>query len=107
MFSDLILFYRILKDEVNIELPYYITRIEPHSIEPHRLSKPMAESRDNLRYVSCIIPKIKAFKDSYFFRSMTNWNVLPFDLRNSESLDNFKTILKEHIMWLIFTSKLD
>ena len=93
MYSDLFLFYRIVKDEVNIELPYHITRIEQHSIQRvTRHSKPMAEGRDNLRYVSSIIPKVKAFKDSYFFRSMNNWNLLPFELRNS---------------WLILTSKPD
>ena len=101
LFSDLVLFYRILNEDVNIDLPYYISKIEPHNVKNiTRHSKPMAVGKDNLIYKSSIQPKVKAFKDSYFFRTVKNWNLLPFELRSTGTLDNFKVNLKEH-MWLI------
>ena len=37
---------------------------------------------------------------SYFVRAVKNWNNIPFDIRNSDSLEKFKVMLKEH-MWPI------
>ena len=32
LFSDLVLFYRIMNNDVKIELPCHISRIEPHDV---------------------------------------------------------------------------
>ena len=95
LFTDLVLFLRIFKNDVKIELPYYITRIEPQDVvNIIRYSKPMADGPDNLKYMCEICPKIKNFQDSYFVRTVNNWNNLPFDLRNNNNLKNLRLILR-------------
>ena len=107
LFSDLVLFYRIINNDVKIELPCHITKFEPQDIKTvTRSSKSISEGLDNLKYKCLITPKVICFQNSYFVRTVKNWNVLPFDLRSTESLESFKTLLKEHL-WLILGLKPD
>ena len=70
----------------------------------------MADGSDNLKYMCKICPKVKSFQDSYFVRTVNNWNNLPFYLRNNDNLEKFKVDLnidvKEHL-WLILGLKPD
>ena len=38
--------------------------------------------------------KLTAMSHSNFDRTVKNWNVLQFDLKSTESLESFKTLLK-------------
>ena len=107
LYSDLVLFYRIVNDDVKIELPCHISRIEPQDVKnTTRSSKSISDGSDNLKFKSKIIPKVNCFQNSYFVRTMSSWNDLPFDIRNVDSLEKFKTLLKEHL-WFILISKPD
>ena len=101
LFSDLVLFYKILKDEVKIKLPFYISRIESQDVKSvTRSSKPIRDGKDTLKYKCLVQPKVKCFQDCYFFRTVKNWNELPYELRSTDSTNKFKILLKEHL-WLI------
>ena len=101
LFSDLVLFYKITNKLVNINLPNYVTRIEPHMIKQvTRENKDSANGIDKFRYKCCIAPKVNSFKKSYFYRTVIQWNLLPLNIRTLEPIKNFEAGLKEH-MWLI------
>ena len=107
IFSDLVLFYKIINDEVPIKLPKYVSRIEPQNIKRvTRSNKAMADGIDKSKYRCNIIPKVKSFQDSYFYRTVHNWNDLPLVLRELTDIESFKKLLKEHL-WLILGLKPD
>ena len=85
----------------------HITKFEPQYIKTvTRSSKSISEGLGNLKYKCLITPKVICFQKSYFVRTVKNWNVLPFDLGSTESLESFKILLKEHL-WLILGLKPD
>ena len=54
---------------------------------------------DNLSFISNIAStttSIKNLNKSFFFRTHTLWNSLPFDIRNSLRLSQFKIKLAKH-----------
>ena len=107
LFSDLVLFYKITNKLVNINLPNYVIKVEPHMIEQvTRDNESSAKGIDNFKYKCCIKPRVNSFKHSYFYRTVTQWNLLPLKLRTLESIDTFESELKEH-MWLILGLKAD
>ena len=109
LFSDLVLFFKIINKEVKIELPYYISKLEPQDVlKVTRCSQAMKDriKVDNLTYKCQFQPKIKCFQDSYFVRTLNRWNEIPYEIRNSDSLDKFESLLEEHL-WLIAGIKPD
>ena len=107
LFSDLVLFFNIIKNNVEIKLPEYVSRIESHDVKSiTRCSKPIFDGKDNLKYRCQLNPKVKCFQDSYFVRTIKNWNMLSYEIRCSDNIDKFKVNLKEH-MWLILGLKPD
>ena len=107
MFSDLLLFYKIVNKQVGIELPDYVKRIEPHDVKySTKNTKSIYDGKENLKYRSNIIPKVKSFQDGYFFRTLNRWNKIPFEIRSSECFDKYSALLREH-MWLILGLKPD
>ena len=107
LFSDLTLFFQIVNKDVNIELPYYICKIESQDVlKVTRSSQAIKNNVDNLTFKCKIKPKIKCFQDSYFVRTLNRWNEVPYEIRSSDSLDKFKCLLKEHL-WLIAGIKPD
>ena len=107
LFSDLVLFFRIIKKDIGIELPDYISKIESHDVKSiTRGSKPTSDGKDNLQYICKLIPKVKCFENSYFVRTVQNWNKLPCHLRKIKSVEEFKANLEEN-MWLILGLKPD
>ena len=61
---------------------------------------------DNLSFVTNIAStatSIKNLNKSFFFRSHTFWNSLPFDIRNSISLLLFKNKLYRHLWNIALT----
>ena len=84
IFFDLVLFYRIITNNVKINLPYYISRMELQDVKSStRFLKTVADGTDTLQYKCRLLPKSKCFQYSYFVRSVKYWNALPFDLRNT------------------------
>ena len=55
---------------------------------------------DRLKFKCRVIPRVDAFTDSYFYRTHKKWNELPFEIRDIESIDQFKTRLKQYL-WII------
>ena len=107
IFSDLVLFYRIITKNVQIDLPYYISRLEPQDVKQStRCLKPVADRIDTLKYKCILPPKVKCFENSYFVRSVKNWNDLPYEIRSTDDRDKFKIMLKDHL-WLLLGLKPD
>ena len=101
VYSDLILFYKIVYNKVQIMLPNYVTRIEPQDVKRvTRSNNAISRGIDKLKYKCNIFPKINAFKNSFFVRTMNQWNELPLYLREIGNLDKFSRALKDHL-WLI------
>ena len=63
IFSDIILFYNIINNNVQINLPNYVERIEPQ-VEGSvtRSNDTISKGIDNLQYICKILPKLNAFK---------------------------------------------
>ena len=55
---------------------------------------------DRLKYKSTVSPRIDAFLNSFFPRTVTQWNSLPYNIRDIVSVDQFKAELKEYV-WLV------
>ena len=101
LYSDLILFYKIVYNKVQIKLPNYVSRIEPQDIKRvTRSNNSIFKGIDKLKFKSNILPKINAFKNSFFVRTLNQWNELPLYLREIDNLDKFTLALKDHL-WLI------
>ena len=107
LFTDLVLFFRIINNDVKIKLPYYIMRNEPQDIKSvTRRSLPIKDGVDHLQYKCILQPKVKCFQDSYFVRTCKKWNEIPFEIRSLDQIDKFKKLLKDHL-WLILGLKPD
>ena len=53
MFSDLFLFYRIIKNEIKIELTFYMSKYESQDVKNvARNSQPIKYGMDDLQYKS-------------------------------------------------------
>ena len=70
VFSDIVLFYKISNKLVNIDLPNYVTRIEPQDVKKvTRSTKASADGIDKSKYRCKVMPKVNSFRDSYFYRT--------------------------------------
>ena len=76
-----------------VELPSYIVPYEGHS----RLRN---SHLDNLSFTSSIEPRTStnAFAKSFFFRTHTKWNHIPYSIREIDNITEFKSNLTTH-MW--------
>ena len=101
LFSDLILFYNIINNNVQIKLPNYVNCIKPQEI--HNVTRSnfkISQGTDHLQYRCQHLPKINAFKNTFFVRTIKNWNELPLSVREIDSFDKFSLALKDHL-WRI------
>ena len=92
MFNDMNLFHKVVYKIIPVTMPDYLTLYSGDS----RLR---STHLDNLCFVSNIAStttSISNLNESFFFRSHTLWNFLPFDLRNSMILSQFKIKLAKH-----------
>ena len=84
MFNDINLFHKIVYKIIPVTMPDYLTLYSGDS----RLR---STHLDNLSFVSNIsLTTTSISNKSFFFRSHTLWNFLPFDLRNSMRPSQFK-----------------
>ena len=101
LFSDLILFHKIVYNNVDIKLPNYVTKVKPQDIKCNTRSNIfISNGRDKLKFRCTLLPKINAFKNSYFVRTVHSWNELPHTIREINSVEKFSLALKDHL-WLI------
>ena len=100
IFSDLVLFYKIVEGMVTIDLPGYVSKVEPkHVRRVTRSTSAIVDGVDNSTYKCNVKPTVNAFRDAYFYRTIEQWNKLPVSMRSIENIECFKQELKEHL-WL-------
>ena len=95
-FNDMNLLHKIVYKTIPVNIPDYLTLYSGDS----RLCR---THLDNLSFVSNIAStttSINNINKSFFFRTHTLWNSLPFDIRNSMRLTQFKSKLAKHF-WSI------
>ncbi len=103
--NDMVLFHKIFYDMSVLKFPSYIVRQTDDSVQTHfqRQTRTFNNS-DRLKLKSTITPKVDAFKNSFFYRSLACWNLLPLEARSIESSSLFKNKVKDHL-WSIAESK--
>ena len=89
MYTDIVLFHKIVHNLIPISLPQYI----------ETNSTTRASKLDPLKFKisNDIKHQKRIFQSSFFARCITPWNILPFELRNSSSIMVFYRGLKQHI----------
>ena len=100
MYNDLNLFYKIVNKLVPIDFPSYISVVVPEGTRYTRSSAAVHEKTDFTLYSCKMIPSNDAFRHSYFYRTVLNWNKLPIFVRQSEGLTTFKRTLKS-FLWSV------
>ena len=111
--SDLLLFHDIYNNVSCIKLPDYIKplfsdegrRLRPkiNTRQPSTGNQPLTfhklrECRNDPLSLKCNIePKGPAFKSSFFFRTVQEWNCLPSEIKASASKSVFREKLIQHI----------
>ena len=61
---------------------------------------------DTLKYRCTVIPRVDAFKQSFFVRTYSNWNNLPLSIREIVNSGSLSSSLKMHL-WLLLGLKPD
>ena len=111
IFNDIILFHSIVFGTSPIQLPeYYISRENRYlnadtTGRYFQRSTRKNSSYDHLMFKCKIIPKVDAFRDDFFHRTVCLWNNLPLAIREIESRECFRIKLKEHL-WIIADEEL-
>ena len=101
IYSDIILFHKIVYDNVDIKLPKYVKKVEPQDIKcDTRSNISISKGNDKLKFKCTLLPKINAFKNSYFVRTLHSWNELPHTVREIDCVEKFSLALKDYL-WLI------
>lgn len=100
LLTDMILFYKIVNSLVPIELPDDFSLIDPKKVRYTRSTQNILSQDDKSTYKCNIRPSIKVYENSYFYRSVKNWNKLPYCIRQLPSLSNFKARLTE-FLWTV------
>ena len=92
-FLDLIFFYKVVHGMIPVELPPYLT---PY-LENNRLR---SSHLDQLCFVSTITPRTTSneLAKSFFYRTHTKWNNIPYGIRQIKNLVEFKAKLTK-LMW--------
>ena len=86
---DLLLFYKIIHELVPIKLPVDIIACNLQT-----------RSRHNMQYLFQLHERISSTKrtlsNSFFVRTMSQWNRLPLEVRKISEFNNFKAALDDH-----------
>ena len=115
LFTDLIIFHNIYYDQSVIKLPQYLTpltdddrnRLRPNIRPPVRLgaeapglpdmNQRRINRHDSLSLKCTIEANDHSFKNSFFFRTFSEWNDLPTELKGDTDPGVFRTNLKKHL----------
>ena len=96
--NDLVLFHKIFYDLSPVKFPSYLNYFTGNSLRSSHL--------DSLSIVSSIIPRINVssissfqpFSTSFFYRTHSSWNSIPFDVRNISCPRKFKVRVTD-VLW--------
>ena len=97
IYSDLMLFYKIVNNLIPIGLPDYITVCEPDQTRYTRRNAPIHDRSDTSTYRCSVTPNSDNFRNSFFYRTMSRWNNLPVGVRGARFVSAFKTSLIEYL----------
>ena len=92
MFNDMNLFHNVVYKIIPVTMPDYLTLYSWDS----RLRSTHLEIQSFVSNIPSTTTIISNLNKSFFFRSHTLWNFLPFDLRNSMIPSQFKIKLVKH-----------
>ena len=120
LYTDLVLFHKIVNKSVKISMPPYISVITLESSRVSRNNTTLAptgsicdidhsnvvESNDDLQYRCNILPRVDAFRFSFFYRTVLEWNKVPLKIRQITNTNSFSNILKQHL-WKLLLDKPD
>ena len=104
-FNDLVLFYKVVYNLIPLPLPSYLKFYEGNS----RLR---SCHLDHLSLVSNLQPKSNVISDtnkncplykSFFYRVHLQWNLLPLEIRGSETLSKFRSEVLKYLWKSILT----
>ena len=101
--NDMILFYKIIHSLIPVNMPNYLTLFNGNS----RLR---SSHLDELSFVCNLATPMTGngtLNKSFFFRSHLLWNTLPFDIRNSPCLSEFKNKLHNYFRNLAVPEQTD
>ena len=99
LYNDLRLFYQIVNNMIQIQLPNTIVPINVADLRPTRQNRDIFAGIDR----SKLVDKSKSYKhssalhDSFFHRATRFWNELPCEIRQMEDLPSFLVKLKAHL----------
>ena len=105
LFTDLLLFHRIVNNNICIKLPDHIRKLLPSSNYQSCTRSNTNIMSDDLLFNSSERSKVAAFSNSFFYRSHIQWNLLPLDIRKC-NYDVYKIKLKAHL-WSSLLAKPD
>ena len=80
-YSLIVIHYKIVNSLVPIELPDDFSLIGPKKVRYTRSTQNILSQDDKSTYKCNIRPLIKVYENSYFYRSVKNWNKLPYCIR--------------------------
>ena len=101
--GDLILFHKVINNEVCIEFPDYLELIDPRelltepSTEPSGNRRLLTTHKDPLYFVCNINDRVNVFRHSFFYRTHNLWNRLPLELRMIVDATQFENELRKHL----------
>ena len=101
-FNDLVVFHKAVHNLSVTKLPSYIISANSGSDGARYFARQTRQFNNDsgLKFKSSVTPRINIFKNSFFIRTMNDWNSLPKELREVECTDTFKLKLKQH-MWVL------
>ena len=100
------LFYKIINCLVAISVPNYITLIRPETMRYTRETAEVIDKQDTRTFSCAITPSCNSFKHNFFYRSMSLWNKLPYNIRQIDKTSVFKHELTE-FLWTADITWLD
>ena len=98
LYNDLVLFYKIANQLVPIDFPDSITLVNVEGTRLTRRNAAVLDRTDVTRYSCSVSPNTDVLRNSFFHRSVKNWNSLPVNVRQSISTTLFKSSLMKY-MW--------
>ena len=104
--TDLVLFHKIVYKTVKISMPNYIFQVTKDSVPSTRRNADINNGSDGLVFNCAVRPRVDAFRYSFFPRTVSLWNNIPLQIRQTESNDKFTALLKEHF-WTLLIGKPD
>ena len=81
---DIKVIHKAIHDDGGLAFPDYVMKRRRH----------LRNSHQN-KFIE-LLPNTETYKNSYFCRTIKDWNALPSEIVNIKSADQFKKVLFEH-----------